>query len=263
MNAELKWEEFIKKLSQAKKEKKNKGLSVSSITNLIYSGAFDSMVEGIKPIKESPLLSYHQMYEEVKDALKSKASLPKATKTQIIGLSEVNTIAGLNFWRYESNPLHQFDMLKLAETSFKERGFEETNLKQFRYSRNPADKDQRMEWVTDKWSEIFNMPKTGPRGAFWMALTKGVQGLVIVGVIAKSEIKTYSNGQKERLVVSVYNGRETVRDLVVWPDRKGDGKISEYAKSTLRAPNFCMLWVRPSLWNEKKNGTIEKWEQML
>ena len=256
------WPVFVEKLVRAKKEKKNKGLAVPAITNLIFSGAFDGMLDSTPEDEAALINKYHEMYHEVRDALKSKASLPKAKKGEAVGLEDVASPASLAFWRYQINPLSKFNMLDLADHVLKGRGFDKNGGRGiFTHRRDPQAEGQKTEWVTDRWSDLFLMPKEGERGAFWQSITKGIQSVVLVGVISEAKTLRYANGTKERLSVSLYTGRENVRDLVIWP--KKDGRISEMQKATIKPPAWGLFWVRPQLWNGKKTGMIDKWEELL
>jgi hypothetical protein len=91
--------------------------------------------------------------------------------------------------------------------------------------------------------------------------SRGKYGLFIIGLITSVEIKTYADGQKERLVIHLFTGREYTDEIILWPD--DTGKISEYHKSTIIPKSFGMAMIFPKQWNGRCNATLKAWKTLI
>jgi len=262
------WSEFIDKLRSDKKAGVAKGIDVSCITNLIFSGAFDSMIGGAPAYGEAVSV-YKQMYLEVKDALKSKAELPKPPKDQTLGISTIKSDIELGIWRNITNPLSRFDFLLLTETQNK--------LKLLGYSRNNhvnEDFRTKFPWsnsgesertggiptgITIVWNEIFT-----DKYAKLLDLCKGktpAYQLAVVGVIVGVTKRKYANNSKTMHEYQLFDGKTTLKSLIMWPD--ANGNVSKQDTAMMSVGSFGVMTLSPSKKDSYQTGNIRRWERII
>jgi len=242
------WEDFLKKLTDAKKQKKNKGLSVPTITLLIYSGAFDEMVgefECPRPQK------YSEMYNEVKKALKSKASLPSKKKDDIFSMSQIEGETQLLVWKQQVNPTFRFSFADHCEWSLKNNGYNPCKrgwLEATKKHENSAGSLLFETWVVGDWSRL---PDDNNNVIIKDMLSRR-KHLGAIGVITGvSKASYYHDGMsKEMMKINFFNGHGHIQDLIVWPG--SDGKVDQFMQINAKKGKTGIIDVCMSI--NKKNG---------
>lgn len=247
----MKWNEFINKLIDAKKLKKNKGLSVSVIASLIYAGAFDDM---IMEKNANVIEQYNGMFEEVKKALGSSASLPKKKKTDIIGLADVKKPADLALWRYQVNPFGVFDLMQQYKKQLLMLGYEERYGK--RSMAKPSVEKNPPTLLMDNPSVIYTDYKNSK---YFETFVNKTNKLDIIGIVAEVSLRKYQ-GDKEFLTLSIFTGSEIVSNLVVWP-KWGEKKISEVYKS-IQPRDVGIIGIIPTIRNNTPGGNVVRWTNL-
>jgi hypothetical protein len=242
----MKWNDFIASLKEAKKQKKNKGLSVSAISTLIFSGAMDSMIED-KP----GLAVYLRMFNEARSALGSKANLAKKKKTELMGLADVKTTIQLSLWRYQVNPLSSFDILEEYKDKLRMLGFLDTNNPGYPMKSNSEFLSNSPVVLSPYWRNIFTNPKA------MSAFEDGSFDLAIFGTIVDARVVPYDEGRKTRLLFKIFTGVENTDDITVWPGRTGKITESQIAGMSL-LNNGCAI-IKPKPWNGKPGAVLKKW----
>lgn len=242
------WDEFVQKLTDAKKQKKTKGLSVPTLTLLIYSGAFDEMVgdfEGKRPEK------YTKMYQDVKKALKSKAALPAKKKDDIYSISQITSESQLLVWRHQVNPTTQFSFVEHCEMSLKNNGYNICMrgwLEATKQHVNSAGNHLFETLIAGDWSKI---PEDNNHPII-RDLLSGRRHLGAIGVITSvSKVSYYNNDmQKEMMKINLFNGHGHIQDLIVWPEE--NGKVNSFMQIDAKKGTTGIIDVRVSI--NKKNG---------
>ena len=264
----MNWKEFIDKLRADKKAGLAKGVDTVCIANLIFSGGFDSMIGG-PPKYGTAVSTYTQMFTEVKAALQSVAGLPKPPKDQKLGLSTIKSDIELGIWRNITNPLSRFDFLSLEETQGK--------LKLLGYSKNNhVNEDFRIKFpwsnsgesdrtkgiptgVTIVWNEIFT-----DKYAKLLDLCKGrtpAYQLAVVGVIVGISKRKYANNSKTMHEYQLFDGKTTIKSLIMWPD--ANGNVSKESTAMMSIGSFGIMTIAPSKRDSYQTGNIRKWERII
>jgi len=246
----MQWAEFIEKLADAKK-RKVKGLNIPTIANLLFGGAMDSM---LPPGTEITIEMYKGLFEEAKKALKSKASLAKKRKTELIGLGEVNGPVSLSLWRHQMNPLSHFDIISSCKENLKMYGFEDTKHAAYPMKRRASETYRTPALLTPYWGKVFQ------NKIALDAFEAGEYELAILGVITSATVRPYADGTKDRLVFQLFTGTEHTDDIIVWPDRQG--KIPEAITNSIRPLELGFAIVRPKTWNGRAGATLVKWHKI-
>ena len=241
--AQMMWNEFLEKLKQAKKEKKDKKVSVPVLGNLIFSGAFDSMIEG-KPCLDI----YKKMFEDIKLVKKSIAQLPPKTKDEYIGLKDVDNEIKLGFWRsqkcpiFNSIPIEDYFEKPLLSYGFVRMKRKDSNITFYK----EATGDKPVVYATTSWNQLISNPKT----------TEYFQGchILIYGMIESAEVRKFGAG-KEMMVIKMFNGREITSDFVLWP-KWGESKLSASYKDEIKRGELYSIIVKLGTYKGRINGTV-------
>lgn len=248
----MNWNDFIEKLKQAKTEKKNKGLSVSTIVTLIYSGAFDGMVENLE---KNPINRYKIMFNDVTSALGSKASLPKKKKTEILGIIDIKNVVDLAIWRHQVNPFGGFSILDFYRDNLRLMGYMDRNVG--RSMVKPSTEKTNPSFLIDQPSYVYDY---GVDSAFFKAFKERKSNLDIIGVISDVKLRKWQNNTKEMLCITLFTGMETLGNLVIWP-KSGENEISEVHKS-LKTGDVGIITIIPNIRNNAPGGSVIKWTNL-
>lgn len=252
----MKWNEFLQKIKDANKLKKDKKLSIPVLAILIFSGTFDSFIEeDIEPGVEI----YRSMFEELKKAKKSKASLPPKKKGESIGLDEVKSMLQLSIWRAQRSPIvKKVDFEPFLEAALKNFGFSRVHKEGsiFKFARGADRTNNKPEVLgTANWSKLFADKNR-------LDLFKDGRQLMIYGVVTDTKLLRYGPmKEKERLVFRIFTGQETTDELVLWPSRD-TGFISEAIKHEIKdgSTGFCL--VKPTTYRDKPTATIVRFVRL-
>lgn len=267
MNKVTTWPQFVDKLTQAKKKSLSKGISVPAITRLIYAGAFDSFLSAPATVD-----TYKTMYNEVKAALKSKASLPKASKTQTIGIDEIDSGVALHRWKNEVSPIFRFSLIELFKHQLSSLGYlknpPSAKLRNLLYIRERElgyrDGVQEIEKtaIVDSWEAFWKMPQQFLDSFLLdsvMSRDNRIRykfDIAFVGFVSAVENKFYGPDAKEMIKVKLYLGKDHTNFLIQWPDRN-TGKIPIHTKSRLELKRPVLMRVKPNLYKDKfRGGTV-------
>lgn len=249
----MKWDNFIQKIKDFKSQGVSPGLSASTVTRLLYAGAFDEMLSD--ELKAIPAIQrYARMRTEALTALKSKAELPKATGDEHIGLNKVESIPHLVLWRHSVNPLSKYDLSNFCKNFLAHEGFlkaasESGEITWFRPEQNGASQiDIRTSWhglfdASGKW-KTYSSQRT----------------LAMIAIVVDVKKSTFQ-GNKESLVVDLFNGTEFIQGLRVWPAR-GQSKVSEDLANGLTKHSVGLVYLQPKPWNDRSGGAIIKWTKV-
>ena len=252
----MKWQEFIEKLAALKKESKTAGASVPCIATLIYSGAFDSMIEDTEDIN-TLCQKYNQMFLDVKKALKSTAKLPSKNKAQLIGIDDIDSYTKLGVWRQIVNPLSEFDFTSGVSFFLKSKGFLPQDHPVFPWKRLSCKNHPQPLYVCKSWDFLYTDQMQ--KGSFFSYLVKDKIRVGFVGVIQSASIRPYGSG-KERLVVDLHNGKELMNGICKWPMKEGN---LHPVDKTMKPGSLVFAVVKPGFFAGKPSGTITEWEELL
>lgn len=243
------WEDFVSKLARAKKENKIAKMSVPTLIRLTYGGAFDSLTIEKRKKHPSNLSMYHEMFAETLAALKSKASLPKKGKNDIIGLDQVKNDLTLSLWRYQVNPSGSYPFLDTLKDKLSIMGYSYESARN-RYSKVSGDKTK-MTIASDEWKRIFSFHGT----KFWEDIQYGRVTFALPGIITKASVLWNKERTKERMVVQIYTGKDNTEDLMIWP-KYGENTVNPYYKEFIKPGSVWLLEVKASLRDGKQSGSI-------
>lgn len=241
----MKWNEFIDKLGEARKQDKDRKLGVPTIAMLIFSGVFDSMIE------DPSLAKYHEMFNQVKKVKKSKANLPPKKKGEFIGLDEVRTMTQLTIWRNQKSPIiKKIDLEDELTEVLATRGYTRIHKEGtiFTFSRGADPKNNKQGvFGTPKWSEVFKEER--------LAYFKD-KLLLVYGIVSDVKILNYGeNKSKEMLNFKIFTGHEFTDELVIW-GKRDTGKVSESYKAEITDGCLAAFCVKPSLYKGRPSGMV-------
>lgn len=247
------WDDFINKLKDGKKTGKSKGVSVPCITNLLYAGAFDGLLEDRFQVKKDRFTVYNELFEEVKSALKSKAGLPSKKKTDTIGLEEVNSDLHLALWRQQVNPLSSFDLIGAHMGQLQMRGYTKDDQPGRLAWRKKDESTGIINFLMPDWQYIFKYLNT----PVWTSFTHkdGMARLQFLGIVSESSKLRYADGQKEMIKFKIYIGKEFTDEIVIWPDRE-TGKIRDYWRETVKPGLIAIFTVKPTYYNGRYGASL-------
>lgn len=259
------WQDFLDKIRFVKKHK-IKTPPAPVIFKLIYAGAFDSIipVKNIKNIHEY----YRKMCDDVSNVLKSKAQLPKASKTQTIGVADIDSEVKLYQWRSEINPTFTFNLTDLYKGHLLSLGYLPFNtqdprykpikyIKEVKYNQHYIEKTVLME----SWNDFWSLPDDI---LFKQFLSDGCSYngihykyfVSFIGFISNIEERVYGKESKEMIKVKLYLGKDHTNYLVQWPDKTGKIKEENRKKITLNRP--VLVSIRANISNGRfKGGSIQ------
>lgn len=246
------WLDFVR-FVEAKKKAGMQGLSMPCVTNLLYAGTFDSMLEGAAETVQT----YVDMYEQIKKSLKSVAMLPKGHKKDLIGIQDIANNAQLSLWRHIANPLSRFSLLEFCENSLKEQGFEKTTHKFLKWKMPAKPGIHPAYYVTDQWAPIFDAENSG----LYHAFAKGKYGLLLLGIVTSVEMKPYHEGSKTRMVVKLFTGQDHTDEIVIWPEN--DGQVKEVHKALITPKSLGLVSIIPNIWNGRNSATLKAWRGIM
>lgn len=246
----------MENLAELKKQSKTKGASVPCITTLIYSGAFDDMLDDTPDI-ESLCDKYHEMFLDVKKALKSTSKLPSKNKAQLIGIDDVDSYTKLGLWRQIVNPLSEFDFVSGVEGFLESKGFQRQDHPAFPWKRASCKNHPQPLYVCKSWDFLYS--DQIKNGKFFDYLTKDQIRVGFVCVIQSSSVRPYG-GSKERLVVDLHNGKDLMTAITKWPMKNGN--LHPVDKS-MKPGSLVFAVVRPGFFAGRPSGTITEWEELI
>ena len=265
------WSEFVDKLEKAKKKSLNNGLSVPCIANLIYAGAFDSMLES-QPVPGQYLATYGKMFEDVRHVLKSKAGLPKKTKTIPMGLDDIRNDIQLGLWRFLVNPMSKFDFTPFCRSQLEMRGF--ADIPEYVKERIPGiEKNYPMKhdgntenqtvpaYLVNIWDDVYES-RIHPNIPLYFRKTHKnkppARHGCLVGVVVDAKRVPYGKDGKRRLVIDFYNGYQLINGIVVWPDYRTND-LPRFTNS-IRKMSFGVLSLIPKSYKGRKTAQAVMWE---
>ncbi|MEM4380506.1 MAG: hypothetical protein QXL01_07495 [Thermoplasmatales archaeon] len=260
----MNWNEFIEKLKIAKDEKKIMGNVASAFVNLIYSGALDSILpQGRQP----SLQTYDLMYGEVKKALKSNAKKGKKRKNEFLGLDDVHHDIMLGLWRYQNNPIFQFNLrrhciIKLESFGYTPLG-DKKDIRGFMKQEKSATDGMIKEttFVTDEWQKFFE--RSDLRDLFVVnngyreTLDGGTERfkLAILGAVIDKKI-SYTRTGKQRMTVTLFTGTERTGELTFWPS-KHETNIKKSVLDDIKLSNVYLFIVNLREYQGNPCGNIQ------
>ena len=248
------WNDFIEKIVVFRKETGKSNLSAPAVMRLLYSGAFDEMLDA-ETMKIPAMDRYAQLLKQVMQAIGSKAQLPKASKIELIGLNQVTKIEQLMLWRFSSNPFVQYNMADFCKSFLKSQGFERPQLPEGDILWvKPARSGHKLRIdVRYSWQNLFKSPK----------LLENYENNRLVGsicIITKVEKRLFQ-GNKESLVISMFNGHEYIEGIRMWPDKSG--VLNPLVTSQIKKHAVGLAVLRPKPWNDKPGGSFIEWVEVL
>lgn len=248
------WNEFINKIKEFRKQTGKSPLNAPPMIKLLYGGAFDEMLSP-EARKIPAILRYEGLTKELLDAMGSKASIPKKTKTEIIGLDQVRGMGHLMLWRYSSNPFIQYDLTDYSITFLKSLGYERPKMQEgdITWTRPATDARGRTD-ILYSWHNIFSRPPV------LRCYESGQRNLAVMGIVVKAEKKIYQ-GHKESLAVVLFNGHEYTCEMRMWPGE--DGKLNKGILAQMEVGSTGLAMVRPKVWNDKPSAAIISWMPLL
>jgi len=280
----MQWDEFITKLRKAKAEKKIVGNVASVFMNLLYSGALDSML----PSNVKPTLSlYDSLLDQILNALKSKASKPKKTKTEMVGLKDVKNDVILGLWRYQNNPLAQFNlkshcMSTLGNVHSPIMGYVPTEPDEGRGFMKKEHEIDSKDWkvieknvffISTDWQKFFerdifrnlwvydqDYTKNDNKGIDesydrdTKITTKENCTLAIMGVVISKTVSRTMSG-KEKMEVVLFTGSECTGPITFWPAR-GHSDLHKSIIDGIKVMNVYAIQVKLSEYKGRPGASV-------
>jgi len=246
------WPDFIEKIKTFRKSTKSLGLNAPSLIRLLFSGAFDDMLP--KELFEIPAQKrYTQLTVDLLSALGSKSKIPKKSKTDVIGLNEVESLGHLMLWRYSTNPFSRYEITSFCKTFLSAQGFAKPQY--------PSDD---VLWVKAKGRTLVEIRKSWS-GLFTshFALSSyenGSKMLALVGIVVKTS-RSYTHSGKPFLTITLFNGNEYVEGIKLWA--KDDGTLNQAMVSQLKPGEMGLAYIKPKPWNDKPSGSLINWTPIL
>jgi len=244
------WSDFVDKISKFKKELGGTGMSAPSIIRLIYSGAFDEMID--EELKAKPLqVRYKDITDQALSAMKSTAKLPKATTKELVGINKIDGIGNLMLWRFSTNPFARYDVSDFCKGFLKSQGFERPIIPEGDITwMKPAKNGNKTRIdIRYSWSDLFN--KTRVLEAY-----PKDRLLASMCIVVKAEKRNYQV-DKESLVVTLFNGHEYIEGVRMWPGESG--KLNPLIVTQIKPYNLGLAIIRPKPWNDRPGGTLVSW----
>jgi hypothetical protein len=246
----MQWNEFIDALKLAKKEKKTKGISMQAISNLLFAGAMDSMIPEDRPRNVE---TYTALFKEAKAALKSKASLGKRRKGEIIGLEDVGGATTLALWRQQMNPLASCDILSSNKRALGMYGFVEKDHPA--YPMIMISENMAPTLLSMYWNKVFENESA-------MAyFERGSYNLAVLGLVTESVIRPYADGLKHRLTFKLFTGVDNTDEITVWPSK--EGKLNQALVDSIKPMELGFAIVKPKQWNGRNTATLVRWQKLI
>lgn len=252
----MKWNEFLDKIRALRAAGGKLGFNAGVITRLIYAGTFNSMLTPGDEYMEMPAHKRClRMTQEAVKAMESKAALPKASKTESVGIADIRNDAGLVLWRHIVNPLFQFNLSTLFKEHLrKTMGFQYSTTGNTRML--PMFLDIKDKPGCDLWArfgDIFTQP------ASLKLYQSGAKQCAIMGIITKTDKFTMKNGRTS-LRIYFFDGYKEW-EIKLWP---------EYGKTTYNVAkasylNPCavgLLVVKPDVYLGSKTGSLVHFYEM-
>jgi len=253
------WRQFIDSAYRAKLKSSDKKLveddgevverfSVGSLYFLVYAGAFDYFFPDLEVKNE--LKTYNDALEYAKKVFKSKANPRKRQKTEMIGMADVINYPTMMLWRLQVNPLTTFDVMPFLESSLTAQGFVyNPQHERVAYSR-PSTSALPPAIMPRSWGVLASY-KDQP---MFDALQKEQYHGYIFGIVTAVRAATYGALNKERLVITLYTGLDSV-ELTVWPPKNGN-KVKPIFKN-LTVGTTGIFRFRPNVYRGSVGGSIE------
>ena len=266
----MNWLEFLNKIKAFKTEYASKQLNLNagSLTTLLFAGAFDTMIDHLpRPLTYQ---NYHALCSDLKKALGSKAALPKAKKTEALGIENIDSEIKLNMWRYQANPLHQFSLTDHFRGFMTSEGFQKTQGRDKRLifrrpapdtdeTKHPKDQERAVE-IWDSWRYVFENNAVFKRNSIWTD-TSGKKcypdvKLGFLGMIQDVTLRPLKDG-RESYTFKLFLGGETTDDLRVWSNEQGF--VPHAIRQHLKNGNVGIGICRINLYGEKPSGSLSEW----
>jgi len=251
----MNWNDFTTKLKKAKDEKRIVGNVAGAFMNLIYSGAMDSLIPDGKP---PALETYDGMFADLKKALGSKANKTKKKKTDMLGLADVTHNILLGTWRFQNNPISQFNLRRYATPLLETKGFKtltqgERDIRGFMKMELDKDGDARIArktyFVTDEWQKFFENQDLrdlfiGGKGYRESNGETEKFQLIVLGVVIDKKV-TFTRGGKQRMNISLFTGKEKTGEITFWPER-GETMLNKKTISDIQLLNVYAISINLS-----------------
>lgn len=244
---------FVKTISSDKAFRA--GAKMGGFLRLLLSGCMDRYIT-FENVREK-MQTYHQLYEKMKKIMKSSAGYPKKKDSEFIGLCDIKTNLHIDIWNWQTNFVCRVNFFDRIQTLLSSWGYHKKENSVFQYQQTPERGAH--SYITNKWFDFFKYANTKYFQDFCgRHNSRNLQMLVI---IVKSNVRYYGNGKK-RLVIDVFNGRETIRGLTLWPDYNTK-ELNVPLKESMQEKTFGLLTVKPNLWNNKPSGAVVNFEVLF
>lgn len=253
---QMTWIDFLDKIRALKKQGGKAGFNAGVVTRLIYAGAFNSMLVGNKDYLDLPA---HErclrMTREAVKAMKSNAKLPKASKTEPIGIVDIRNDAGLVLWRHIVNPLFQFNLSSLYKEHLrKTMGFMPSTTGDTRMipmNLNLPDKPGCDLYA--RWEDVYAMP------ASMKSYQQGIRRCACMAIITKTDKMVMKNGRVALRVYFFDGFREY--EIKLWPPQGRD--MYDQAKAAYLKPCAVgLLLIKPDVYNGSRTGSLSHFYEM-
>lgn len=268
----MQWNEFLDKVRAAKAMKISTGFNIGIVTRLIYAGSFNTMLTGHSDyLAMPPFKRYQRMTAEVANALKSDAQLPKSSKSEPIGIRDIDSEGALILWRHTVNPLFTWPLYDVP--SFKNAIL---NPEVFGYAANtqgkrddagrlhvPFVKNRAGKTSYDLYAS-WEYPFENPGSMDEYNKRDPVRKAAIVGIIVDVKLGSYEDKKtgtsKPRANVVFFDGFREY-ETTLWPNW-GSGLLNAATMSDLRPCALGILVIKPSTYRGKKGGSLVSFYKM-
>jgi hypothetical protein len=252
----MQWNEYLAKIEQLRKDGGKAGFNVGLVIRLIYVGAFQSMIAHDPGYTTMPAWRRClRMAEEVTKAFGSKAALAKKSKTEPVGIIDINSDAALVLWRHLVNPLFTFNLTGLYGKTLTEGfGFVKNqvgNTATVPYCKETPGKSLQGIDLYSAWEYVFRAAES------YGAYTSWRRAPGVIGVVTSTQARSFQSFGKTKtfLAVTFFDGFKT-HECVLWPDDK-QFHYNE-AKAAVLAPcSYGIFLIQPKVIKGRLGGSLK------
>lgn len=201
------FEDLLEKVKDLKKnyEPGQIKINVPATMALIMSGAMDSLFGKALSVQERL-----DAIKKFKDAANSEAALP-SSRTDSIGMNEIDSEFTRNLWVSAINPLHMFKICDHYRQALESMGFVDTKRPNMRYRKLNPGVGGAID-VFGSWKSLND-----PRAIRIYSSKNNRNQPAIVAIYKGYETKTFGAGRKYRKLK--FHDGSSLEEGLMWPER--------------------------------------------
>lgn len=267
------WSEFLTKVKTVRAMKKPLGFNIGVVTRLIWSGSFNSSLVSDPActtyMQMLPFERYRLMTADIAKALGSTARLPKSSKTEPIGVCDIDSEAALILWRHIVNPLFTWPLSEVPSfQGMLKEIFSFTPNFQGKYD---ADGKMQIPYVKNRVGKAsydlyrsWEFPFDNPNLMSEYRARTPQRKAAIIGIIVSVKRGTFEDKKtkemKPRANIIFFDGFKEY-EISMWPSWD-TGTLNAAIMSDLKPTAFGVLVIKPEIYRGKKGGALTSFYKM-